>query len=618
MISARRRLSAASASPVSNRLELNPFGVLRYDSATASIAIRRSLCASCRSAHQDLLEPDMNWAGKIGQWASWTAARLEETEEIPRPRAWGQEVPWFNDFLNLLGEDGPPEDLRETFIAALPLENGLAARYVGLDLYHRLAEQDAYPLQDELVQDARQRAAADYRGLVEAVSPTDVPTDRRRIDWEVRLCGPMRMWDRADRLFEKLRAVDGDASVDSAHAQHMFFRRYAGDLLPDETIGYWIWSTERVTEVESVLSYVIVAKAIALEGSAADDAPPPELVYSEVQSGRWPEVPWLQSVMLARAAFDLGLYREATLHLEAALSDSTYLRTRRDATYEALSTIYERLGDSQLTAAFLQAWSFENPDNPQILMKRAALAADLADYETAYTLLRRAVDVSPDLERDLGTRVGLALGAIAVGQAASWSDLKAAIAKEPRVEQALQKIVSTYWDTFSQLEEAEQTEWIAAVYAAQILAESQKGLATAWLRHAGVAFLAVAEGQLRRRVFAPIREEASSNSVTLQTASHIPDGDRDAVLARYIERGRLTLGQMLRLLERVGRPTGPFAGLISRHLAKSPVLNELAAVRRVATPRNEAVHELSTLDARSIHDDARRIIDSAVAHSRLT
>ncbi len=561
----------------------------------------------------------MNWAGKIAEWASWTAARLEESDEIPRPRAWGQEVPWFNDFPNLLGEDGPPEDLLKAFIAALPLEKGLAARYVGLDLYHRLAHQDAYPLQDELVQDARQRAAADYRGLVEAVPPKDVPMDRRRIDWEVRLCGPMRMWDRVDRLIEKLRAVDGEARINSAHAQHMFFRRYAGDLIGDETIGYWIWSTERVAEVESVLSYVIVAKAIALEGSAADDAPPPELVYSEVESGRWPEVPWLQAVMLARAAFDLGLYRDATVRLEAALSDFTYLRTRRKATYEALSTMYERLGDSQLTGAFLQAWSFEDPDNPQILMKRATLAADSAKYETAYALLRRAVSLSPDLERDLGTRVGLALGAIAVDQAASWAELKGAIAKDPRVEQAFERIVSTYWGTFLQLEEPERTEWIAAVYAAQILAESQKGLATAWLRHAGVAFLAVAERQLRRRVFAPIRQEASSNPAMLQTASQIPDGDRDAVLARYIEKGRLTLGQMLRLLERAQtHPPGPFAELISRHLAKSPVLNELAALRRVARPRNEAVHELSTLDARSIHDDARRLIDSAVTHSHLT
>jgi hypothetical protein len=87
--------------------------------------------------------------------------------------------------------------------------------------------------------------------------------------------------------------------------------------------------------------------------------------------------------------------------------------------------------------------------------------------------------------------------------------LKGAIAKDQRVEQAFEKIVSTYWGTFLQLEEAERTEWIAAVYAAQILAEGQEGLATAWLRHAGVAFLAVAEAQLRRRVFAPILQEAN-------------------------------------------------------------------------------------------------------------
>jgi hypothetical protein len=59
----------------------------------------------------------------------------------------------------------------------------------------------------------------------------------------------------------------------------------------------------------------------------------------------------------------------------------------------------------------------------------------------------------------------------------------------------------------------------------------------------------------------------------------------------------------------------PFLGLFSKHLAKSPVLEQLQALERLDQRRNDPVHELTALDALSVHDDARRVVDAALRHA---
>jgi hypothetical protein len=117
----------------------------------------------------------MSWSPKINEWAQWTSGQLQGLDELPTPRYWLREVPWFDDFLRMLGEDGPPQDLHDAFSVAVNGPNGFAVRFLGMDLYHRLAHQDSYPYQDELIDEARQRALDEYRWLVTCVEPIRVP-----------------------------------------------------------------------------------------------------------------------------------------------------------------------------------------------------------------------------------------------------------------------------------------------------------------------------------------------------------------------------------------------------------------------------------------------------------
>jgi len=55
--------------------------------------------------------------------------------------------------------------------------------------------------------------------------------------------------------------------------------------------------------------------------------------------------------------------------------------------------------------------------------------------------------------------------------------------------------------------------------------------------------------------------------------------------------------------------------VISKKLAGSPVLAQLDALRRLATPRNEAIHELGPMEAATTHADARSVIETLIAHS---
>jgi hypothetical protein len=177
----------------------------------------------------------------------------------------------MDDFLNLLGEDGPPADLRTAFEDATAGDNAFAARFVGLDLYHRLAHQDPFPLQEGLIEDARRSAFDDFRWLVDVASAADVLADRRRIDWELRLCCPLRMSDRADALLDRLDdlvSTDGESHLQ--RARHLFLRRYfisEGDSVGDAYIDECIWGAQPVDEITAAFLFLA---AVSLTRPVAD------------------------------------------------------------------------------------------------------------------------------------------------------------------------------------------------------------------------------------------------------------------------------------------------------------------------------------------------------------
>jgi tetratricopeptide (TPR) repeat protein len=564
----------------------------------------------------------MSWTAKIRDWAEWTSTRLKDVNRVPTPRYWRHDVPWFETFLDLLGEEGPPKELHDAFETAVR-NDSFAARFVGLDLYHRLAHQDSSPLQDELLDEARRMATDEYRWLVGAVLSSDVPADRRRIDWEVRLASPLRMWDRADALLERLSEASVDSrELDSIRAQHIFLRRYLHaesrtleEAFRDETV----WSSHLVPRAESLeFAYFWIEALASTEPVMRTDLPSAEEVFSTVERGYWADVPSLKPLLLARPSSELGLYDVTIANLNRVLESSS--GRQRELVYDALWAAHHQNGNADATKAFLRGWSFEFPNNSSVLLKLANAAADDADYESAYRFLQRAVAAKPELEQDLATRVGLALGEIATENTYTWNEVKAALSRHPALERVMETLVRAYWPSFSALKEHERIEWLTAMYAVHLLTEQTSMLAPAWLRQAGVTFITVAEALLRRAVFAPLRKDATADRAFYQLVRAMRDtNDPNHVLAKYLAARKpvITLSQMLRILDRARSHSfaEPFVALISKHFGTSPILDELEAVRRLELPRNDAVHELTTVNARSIHDDARMVIDAALRHA---
>jgi len=564
----------------------------------------------------------MSWTTKIRYWAEWTAARLKEANDLPPPRYWRNDVPWFEDFVDLGGEDGAPKELHEAFEEVIA-DDSFTGRFVGLELYDRLAHQDSYPLRDELVDEARQMAADEYRWLIEAVPASGVPAQRRRLDWEIRLAGPVRMWERADALLERLREVGVDSrELDAIRAQHVFLRRYLPadtGTFDDALMADVLWPPRRVLKAASAEFFGFRDHALQLTRPVSEvDGPSSEEVFSAVGGAHWPEVPSLKALLLARPAFELGLSDVTIANLNVVL-DSTP-GALKGPVYNALWNAHQQNGDSGATKGLLERWSLEFPDNSSVLMRLAKVAADDADYENAYRFLQRAVTAKPELEQELATRVGLALGEIATEKALTWNEVKAALSRHPAVERVVDTVLRAYWPSFAALEPQEQVEWLTAMYAVHVVADQAPMLAPGFVRHAGVTFITISEAVLRRTAFAPMRTDVAADPPLLQRLRSMRDPkDPNHILAKYLAapKGVVTLGQMLRILERAGSQSfpEPFVALVSKHLATSPVLEQLDAARRLDQHRNPAVHELATVNALSIHDDARHVIDAALRHA---
>jgi len=563
----------------------------------------------------------MTWIDKIVEWASWTKSQFPTVGDLPQPGLWRNDVPWYEDFLELRGEDPPPHAFHEAFLTLIHSHDGFAARFVGLDFYHQLAHQEAYPYSEDVLTDARAAARAGYKALVAAIAPADVSIEQSLLDWELRICSLLRMWDRADALFDRFgqSPPESNFNLSAARAQHLFMRRYlAIEIATNDLLGHGIWFGRPITETERMASTFVGDAALRVsELDRPPDAPSVETVYSEITGAEWPRVSWLKPLMLGRVEIDLELVREAIAHYESALEDKSYPAIFRDSTYETLSVLYDQVEDATAREAFLYRWSFDRPEDPRLLIKLATLAADSAQYDKAYQLLRKAVSLSPELERDLGARIGLAFGAIGT-EVARASDVREMLARHPDIQRALEAGIALYWPAFRHLNQKERPAWATAVYTLQVLTAAQPTLAPVWNRQAATGFLAVVELQLRRRVFEPLAQMASDDPVISAAARRVPRDSREWILAQYLlKSGHLTLGQMLRILERCSTATASMGldDVISKKLAGSPVLAQLDALRRLATPRNEAIHELGPMEAATTHADARSVIETLIAHS---
>ena len=135
------------------------------------------------------------------------------------------------------------------------------------------------------------------------------------------------------------------------------------------------------------------------------------------------------------------------------------------------------------------------------------------------------MSAKPELEQDLGTRVGLALGEFVTEKTLTWNELKAALSRHPALERIMETVLRAYWPSFGELEPHERIEWLTAMYAVHVVADQAPMLASALVRHAGVTFLAIAEGVLRRAAFAPLRTDVAADPPLLQRLRNMRDSN---------------------------------------------------------------------------------------------
>ena len=83
--------------------------------------------------------------------------------------------------------------------------------------------------------------------------------------------------------------------------------------------------------------------------------------------------------------------------------------------------------------------------------------------------------------------------------------------------------------------------------------------------------------------------------------------------------GHMTLAQMVRILKTCSQEPSQLSVVeefASNHLRNSLISAQLDGLNRMVAPRNPAVHELATMEAESMHTDARAVVEACLAHDR--
>jgi tetratricopeptide (TPR) repeat protein len=435
----------------------------------------------------------MKWNREEGQaglretvsgWIEWARQKLPEDGNVPPifNAGWGGdawwktvgEAPWnsrLEDFFDIDFEQGAhvlSSTLKELDLADLP------TRFVALSVCYALAHYEPVLLNEDLASQARRRHEKNLADLIRLV-PIEFFDDWRRIRWEILNAYVISDWRRALRLYNRAEELDPlrPGEIQVLRGQFRFLA-----ALSEETVGSLdslLWPPE-VYSVGSIESdFLFVAGLVPMKGKVRTLAAVAKEMLRQA-------VPDLETAMtkrdnlspayravLARCYFLTEHFHDAGREYEKLLSEhlgvlGNVLGVRFKAVvYRSAARSFQRDGQTEKAREISESWLMEYPDDPEALRLMADVQARQLNFEKAVEYYRRLVDLKPELEEDVATKIALALGGVSPAKLSTLAeDL---MKKRPEATELIKSLNLELWPAYkaSQVQHARSGYMAAAL-----------------------------------------------------------------------------------------------------------------------------------------------------------
>jgi tetratricopeptide (TPR) repeat protein len=322
---------------------------------------------------------------------------------------------------------------------------------------------------------------------------------------------------------------------------------------------------------------------------------------------------------LARCYLETGHLHDAAAQYERFLRAEllSSLPQWKVEVYKRLSAIYEKIGDTEEAIEYLARCASEFAKEPGIHRKMAEMLVDRGDYRSAYECLLKETEVTPDLEKDLGVRVALALGALQDSsdrsdQASKFLD------SHPPIKSLIDSMLTAYWPRFAKLGSQSQSEWRSGICEMYVFAPLVPEDRCRRDENAVKHFAKVVELELRTRVFDEYRKQFPGGNRDL----NLPSPGRDQWLRNLDHflagRGQLNLEKMTNILVSLSYSRDPVAQRFQAWLQQKSrrLLMKVQVLEQICKPRGDATHkEMTSNVAESVAQWCREILDSLLSVS---
>jgi tetratricopeptide (TPR) repeat protein len=288
--------------------------------------------------------------------------------------------------------------------------------------------------------------------------------------------------------------------------------------------------------------------------------------------------------------------------------------------YKLLSTIYQNTGQIEAAVECLERCGAEFPEEAGIHRKLAELFADRGDYRSAYECLVKEKEVTPELEKELGVRIALALGALQ-GSTEPSDQASKFLESHPPIRPLLDSTLKAYWPRFIQLREQSQSEWRSGICEMYLFASMVPEDRIRRNENAVKHFAKVVELELKTRVFEEYRKQVPGQNRN----PSLPTPGRDPWLRTLdyflAKRGKLNLDKMIQTFQGMIQTfqgkysSDPVAQRFHAWLQEKhrKLLLKIEVLEKIRRPRGDATHEEMTPKlAESVAQWCREVLDSFV------
>ncbi len=597
---------------------------------------------------------DEQVAEEVRSWIEWTQRHLSLSEDIPalyctslsQPSAVGEpnyEWPPWSDWANDLYLSLPDPDKKKPIegmeqilryfaneLASDPAH--VATRFTALHFCYSAATFES-PMKDEEVSHFRRAFLGDLNTLVGLLPVDECPNDWRTIKWEILNSLVIRDWDRAQRLYNYAELVGAlnTARILLLRGQLDFLVVF--DAGNEKLADAPQWSPEVFDDGNEDLIFSIFESALLTTDNHDEDAS--SVQKQRILAARYDlekvlaletPVPRVYGAMLARCCFALGEFRKAAENYQEFVGTAAVLTKRDMEMYRELifgdTSVYVEMvihkreplyikkdfrprvlystaksfqlaGEAEKALKVLSTWLNDYPEDSSAFLCVAEVEAQRGRYQEAYRSLKKAVDLNPILERDLKTKLALALGGVPHTTADFSSHAEAFLKTRLEVAELIDSLHNEFWPAYSQLSDEARRAWRKAVTLMHYFPMLEPSQKSTLFESGAEAFAKAVELEPKIEVFGLFRVEVRKDRDLLSLANKGLLLKETEMFASYlVQNGKLTLGSMCVVLGQCRTSSAPIFQRFNAWLQKrhSILLGRLNILRQVVDVRNPATH----------------------------